>query len=101
MYRFHPDCDKIDPRGYRSTETAYNRERMSQARWLVAWLCLAVVFYAALTPGAPGLLDAIFVPVWFFVAAIVVFPARRETADPDPQPLPFPPVLASRAPPVA
>jgi hypothetical protein len=70
------------------------------ARRLVALLCLAVVLYAALTPGASGLFFAVLVPVWFFVAAIVVLSMRRETTDRAPGPLPFLPVLASRAPPI-
>lgn len=81
--------------------TAYNREQVFDARRLVALLCLAVVLYAALTPGASGLCLAIFVPVWFFAAAIVTFSIRREATDRAPGPLPFLPVLASRAPPIA
>jgi hypothetical protein len=74
---------------------------MLHARRFVALLCLAVVLVAALTPGASGLFHAILVPVWFFIAAIVVLAARREITDSAPRPLPFLPVLASRAPPGA
>jgi hypothetical protein len=70
------------------------------ARKLVAVLCLAVVLVAALTPSASGLLHAILVPAWVFVAAILVF-SIREIADKGPQPPPFLAVLASRAPPIA
>jgi hypothetical protein len=53
-----------------------------------------------MTPSASGLLHAILVPVWVFVAAILVF-SIREIADKGPQPPPFLAVLASRAPPIA
>ena len=74
---------------------------MIQARRLVALLCLALVIAAALTPGAPGLFSAVLAPLWFFVAAVVVFSIRNDIADSAPGPLRFLPVLASRAPPIA
>jgi hypothetical protein len=74
---------------------------MTYARRAVALLCLAVLLYAALTPGAPGLLCAVLVPLWLFTALLAVVSIRRETTDSDPRPLPFSPVLAPRAPPVA
>jgi hypothetical protein len=81
--------------------SAYNRNRMAQARRLVALLCLALVLAATLTPGAPGLFSAVLVPLWFFVAAVVVFSMRRDIADSAPGLIRFLPVLASRAPPIA
>jgi hypothetical protein len=67
---------------------------------LAALLCLAAVLYAALAPGAPGLLWAVLVPVWFFFAAMVAFAICREARSTDPRPSAVLSLVASRAPPV-
>jgi hypothetical protein len=46
-------------------------------RNLIIWLCVAAVLFAALTPAASGVLGAILVPFWLFVAVIVSFRFRE------------------------
>lgn len=46
----------------------------SQVRRVAAFICLAIVLLAALTPNGTGLPTAILVAQWFFVAlALIVF----------------------------
>ena len=42
-------------------------------RRTIVLLCVAALLFAALTPATSGLLCAILVPFWFFVAVIVSF----------------------------
>jgi hypothetical protein len=67
-------------------------------RRTIVLLCVAAVLFAALTPAVSGLLCAILVPFWFFVAVIVSFRFREIEKFYSPQA----PLLAhatSRAPP--
>ena len=50
-----------------------------RSRQLVAFLCLLAVLFLALTPANADLFFAIFVPLWFFFAAIVTVQAPRVT----------------------
>jgi len=67
-------------------------------RSLIVLLCIGAVLFAAFTPAASGLLCAILVPFWFFVAVIMGFRFSRNEMVYCPQE----PLLAhatSRAPP--
>jgi len=74
---------------------------MFSVRRLIAFLCVVAVILAAITPGAPGLLWAILVPLLLFVAAVVIAPIRRESENSDAPAFPFLSVVTSRAPPTA
>jgi hypothetical protein len=50
---------------------------MPRTRNLIILLCVAAVLFSALTPAAFGLLCAILVPFWFFVAGVVSFRFRE------------------------
>jgi Flp pilus assembly protein TadB len=42
-------------------------------RRFLAFLCLAAIFFAALSPLTPALLFAFLIPVWFFFATVISF----------------------------
>jgi hypothetical protein len=44
-----------------------------QPRRFLAFLCLAAILLAALSPVTPALLFALLIPVWFFCATVISF----------------------------
>ena len=71
---------------------------LSGMRNLIVLLCVAALLFAALTPAASGLLGAILVPFWLFVAVIVSFRFREIQKVCCPQ-APLLALATSRAPP--
>ena len=71
-----------------------------QARRLVAFLCLAVLLVAALTPATSGPLCAILVPLWLFFAAIVIVSICLAGEDYSAPLIPLLSLAAPRAPPI-
>jgi hypothetical protein len=67
---------------------------------LIVILCLAAILFAALTPGASGLLLAILAPLWFFISVFVGIPIRNVAGQSNPQRFLYLPILGSRPPPV-
>ena len=74
---------------------------MFSARRVIAFLCVVALLLVAMTPAAPGLFLAILVPLFLFVAAVVLAPVDHESEDSHAPAFPFLLVLTSRAPPSA
>ena len=74
---------------------------MISMRKLIAFLCLAAVVLAAMTPVSAGLFYAVVVPLFFVVGIVVTVWAERQSEVSTIPTLLCLPVIASRAPPVA
>jgi hypothetical protein len=72
---------------------------ISYARRALTFLCLAVILSTALAHAGVNLLLAILVPIWFFLATVVIVPLPGIDERYDIEPSPVLPVLSPRPPP--
>ena len=71
-----------------------------RTRRSVAFLCIAVLVFAAFVPTvSSNLFDAILTPLWLVFPAATVIVIRRKAARSDEQPVSLLSLIASRAPP--
>lgn len=74
---------------------------ISYTRRALSFLCRAVILSTALANAGVNLLLAILVPIWFFLAAVVILLLPGIDEHYDIEPYPFLPVLSPRPPPAA
>ena len=72
---------------------------ISYARRALTFLCLAVILSTGLAHAGVNLLLAILVPIWFFLATVVIVPLPGIDERYDIEPSPVLPVLSPRPPP--
>jgi hypothetical protein len=69
--RRYPQTIAREKRVFRDTISGV-KMRLQPRRFL-AFLCLAAILLAALSPVTPALLFALLIPVWFFCATVISF----------------------------
>lgn len=72
---------------------------MINVRRSLAWLCVGLVVFAAITASVAGELAALLTPLWLLCADLAVRVKRRVAAHRDERPLSLRATAPSRAPP--